>query len=415
VTQSVHVVYSACASIRMSAAICAMCAMCTMCTMCAAIVCLSCLITTRRRKRWATEDHMRILQVAEEHAKRDKLWYAEFGHQPPPTYDISTSPRFDAVTDSATWLEFLDRNGYAVIKGVANKREVRKAHDLLWLFLEEQTSMRRTDPESWTNAAFEAIGEAKTGICQGLNVGHSKLCWFLRCLPHVRKVFESIWKTDELVVSFDGINIFRPTAEQICRRTRSDWWHVDQGRFKTGRHAIQGFVSLTDATPATGGLCVIPGSHTSHEDLMTYAATHDRDHVRVPSPGINPLCRHPKLVRCLAGDLVLWDSRTVHCNTPALFDSLEVPPTGAAHSSATHRSDRLLRVAVYVCMLPAHTLSAEARDLRRLAFAAHIGTTHWPDHFVDAHRLEPLKKSFGSKDIGASMEAASKACSDLIG
>jgi len=187
VTQSVHVVYSACASIRMSAAICAMCAMCTMCTMCAAIVCLSCLITTRRRKRWATEDHMRILQVAEEHAKRDKLWYAEFGHQPPPTYDISTSPRFDAVTDSATWLEFLDRNGYAVIKGVANKREVRKAHDLLWLFLEEQTSMRRTDPESWTNAAFEAIGEAKTGICQGLNVGHLKLCWFLRCLPHVRR------------------------------------------------------------------------------------------------------------------------------------------------------------------------------------------------------------------------------------
>ena len=384
------------------------------CAMCAAFTCLRGLITTRRRKRWAEEDHKRILRVAEEHAKRDELWYAEFGYEPPPTYDTSTTPRFDAVTDSATWLEFLDTHGYAVIKEVANRGEIEEAHALLWSFLEHQTSMRRSNPESWTNAVFETIGEAKTGICQGCNVGHSMLCWFLRCLPRVRTVFESIWKTNELIVSFDGINIFRPTTEDSSRRTRSDWWHVDQGRFKMGRHAIQGFVSLTDATPATGGLCVIPGSHTSHEDLMTYAATNDRDHVRVPSPEINPLCRHPKLVRCLAGDLVLWDSRTVHCNTPALADALTVRSEGAAHRPAAHCSDRLLRVAAYVCMLPAKTLSAEARDRRRLAFAARIGTTHWPDHFVDAHRLEPLKKSIGAKGIAASMEAASKACRGLI-
>lgn len=381
---------------------------------CAATVCLKRLIEKRRRKRWAAEDHERIRRVAEEHAKRDKRWYAQCGDQPPPAYDTSTDPRF-AVTDSAAWLEFLDVHGYAVVRNVADRGEVEEAHDLLWSFLEEHTPMRRSYPDSWTNAAFETIGEAKTGICQGLNVGHSKLCWFLRCLPRVRTVFESIWKTTELVASFDGINIFRPTSDDSSRRTRSGWWHVDQGRFKTGRHAIQGFVALTDATPATGGLCVIPGSHTTHEDLMAYAATNDRDHVRVPSPDINPLCRHPKLVRCLAGDLVLWDSRTVHCNTPALADALEAPSADdAEHPPAARRSDQLLRVAAYVCMLPASTLSAEARDRRRLAFAARIGTTHWPDHFVDAVRLKPCRKSLGAKGVAASVDAASKPCRDLI-
>ena len=84
-----------------------------------------------------------------------------------------------------------------------------------------------------------------------------------------------------------------------------------KGPTKIGLQAVQGFVSLTDATPQTGGLCVIPGSHTSHDDLMSYAPRWDDDFVIVPEPEINPACRGGKLVQCKAGDLVLWDSRTV--------------------------------------------------------------------------------------------------------
>merc|ERR1712054_55562 len=289
------------------------------------------------------------------------------------------------------------------------------AHDLLWSFLHEKTQMRRGDASSWTHEAFEAIGEAKTGICQGLDVGHSELCWFLRCLPNVRHVFESIWKTEELIVSFDGINIYRPTIDGTSCRTRSGWWHVDQGRFKRGRHAIQGFVSLTDATPASGGLCVMPGSHEFHDDLMSYAATNDRDHVRVPSPNINPLCRNPRFITCIAGDLVLWDSRTVHCNTPSLEDLGDAPSAHAAHATHEPCWDELLRVVAYICMLPASALSAKARARRRLAFATHIGTTHWPDEFVDGHRLEPLKNSLNANDIDMALTSASKTCRDLVG
>lgn len=188
-------------------------------------------------------------------------------------------------------------------------------------------------------------------------------------------MFEAIWETKELLVSFDGMNVYRPITGDGAHRTRSGWWHVDQGRLKKGRQAIQGFVSLTDATPSTGGLCVMPGSHTSFEDLLTYAATNDSDHVRVPSSEINPLCHNPRLVTCLAGDIVVWDSRTVHCNTPPLVDALE--PQYALRDSPC--LDKLLRVAVYLCMTPARAVSAEARVLP-------------PTRLRDAHWHHPLAR-----------------------
>lgn len=49
----------------------------------------------------------------------------------------------------------------------------------------------------------------------------------------------------------------------------------------------------------------------------------------------------PKLVCCSAGDLVLWDSRTVHCNSPALEPDAQqqaVPD--------------FIRAVAYVCMTP---------------------------------------------------------------
>ena len=52
---------------------------------------------------------------------------------------------------------------------------------------------------------------------------------------------------------------------------------------------------------------------------------------------------------CKAGDLVLWDSRTIHCNSPALK-----PPTTALG----YRDDELLRAVVYTCMTPQHMATA---------------------------------------------------------
>ena len=65
---------------------------------------------------------------------------------------------------------------------------------------------------------------------------------------------------------------------------------MDQGCSKRGFHAVQGLVLLTDANAHTGGLCVVPGSHKAHDELMRYTVTSPdgMDFVVVPSPQTSP-------------------------------------------------------------------------------------------------------------------------------
>jgi len=161
---------------------------------------------------------------------------------------------------------------------------------------------------------------------------------------------------------------------------------VDQGRLKLGKHAVQGLVSLYDASSRTGGLCVVPGSHRAHRDLVSYAAMNDADYVAVPEPNFNPAVRGARLVSCNAGDLVLWDSRTVHCNTPS------PDPQPSANDGAPEQDHcELLRAVGYVCMTPRRWASQDTLRMRRRAFAAKVGSTHWPHEFKPLANLECLK------------------------
>jgi len=276
-------------------------------------------------------------------------------------------------------LEYLKSHGFVVVKGAATAKDIDAAKDLLWEFLEEETGMRRAEaPTTWTNSNFKAVGDPVNGIVNGNGFGHSRFCWFVRTLPAVRASFASIWGTEKLVSSFDGGNVFRPYhiggADGPSHRTLGGWWHVDQGRTKRGLHAVQGLVSLYDATARTGGLCVVPGSHRTHADLMSYAAMNDNDYVAVPEPTLNPVLQGARLVTCKAGDLLLWDSRTIHCNTPA-------PDPLSATERLPGEADALLRAVCYVCMTPRRWASRATLRARRAAFAAGIGSTHWPHEF----------------------------------
>ena len=303
-----------------------------------------------------------------------------------PTIAAEPAPqRFDP--DDPALMQHLEREGFAVVKCVASAGEVAHAVDLLWGFLEDNAEMRRDDPASWADARFRLVGDPTNGIVNGQGFGQSEVCWFVRTLPRVRAAFEAIWGTQHLITSFDGGNVFRPfhrrcnadsdgtgtgASTTAPQRTSGGWWHVDQGPTKGGMQAVQGLVSLRAATEHTGGLCVIPGSHLDHDDLMRYAASNDGDYVAVPEPAINPAVRRGRLVTCMPGDLLLWDSRTIHCNTPALVDPTE---------QLGYPEDALLRAVTYVCMTPRSKASYGVLRARRRAFAAGVGTSHWPHEF----------------------------------
>eukprot|EP00746_Dinoflagellata_sp_MGD_P004688 gnl/MRDRNA2_/MRDRNA2_109067_c0_seq1.p1 gnl/MRDRNA2_/MRDRNA2_109067_c0~~gnl/MRDRNA2_/MRDRNA2_109067_c0_seq1.p1 ORF type:complete len:405 (+),score=72.13 gnl/MRDRNA2_/MRDRNA2_109067_c0_seq1:92-1306(+) len=310
--------------------------------------------------------------------------------RPPPTpeeelsmLDVTESERF-ALDNPAAWLEHLDKEGYAVIAGVADAENIARAEALLWEFIEQKTTWKRDNPETWTDAAFDGIGSVARGLVNGAGMGQSDFLWYLRTLPSVHKVFSLIWKTEELLVSFDGGAIFRPWNHGF-RKTIGGWWHVDQGRGKKGLHAVQGFISLYDADSRTGGLTVVPKSHLRFDEVVEDQQNPDIDYCTV-QPYCSVLQELPrKLVCCKAGDIVLWDSRTVHANAPAPQQPVCEP-------------GRLLRAVAYICMTPKRFASQEVLEGRRLAYEYRVMTSHWP------HKL----------DLGSQSDEAPRSLKDAV-
>ena len=352
----------------------------------------------------------------------------------------SDTPRFSAHDSSAmdAAMSFLSEHGYAVISDVGSAEEVERAHDLFWEFMSKTfpgKMLSRHNIRSWADLPI-----MQTGVCWAGGVGTSAFQWHIRSLPTVKAVFERVWEGEKnLVASFDGCGVFRPTLTGAAGGgkpvrheewvTKSAWFHVDQNPVsKPGRECVQGLFSVFDQDETTGGLVVIPGSHHAFNSLASLVKTKStHDFVTIPN-GHFMLDRavgatRPKLVKCRAGDFVLWDSRTVHCNSPALRDQLwlaeqekaaigsrasvtsssnsrtqaffdfiadlreMLPSLPAAVSSSSSKAPppRLQRLVSYQCMTPLSKVNprslAQYREARLEAVEVGMTTNHWAHEF----------------------------------
>eukprot|EP01006_Ploeotia_vitrea_P053301 TRINITY_DN67774_c11_g5_i1.p1 TRINITY_DN67774_c11_g5~~TRINITY_DN67774_c11_g5_i1.p1 ORF type:complete len:318 (+),score=13.53 TRINITY_DN67774_c11_g5_i1:52-1005(+) len=292
--------------------------------------------------------------------------------------------RFSVADQLQEGLNYLDRNGYVVFGGALNTEQVEHAKNLLWDHIENEIDtdicdddIRRDDPSSWTGAW---PGSASTGIISSNGIGQSQFLWFVRGNENVRRAFAGIWGTDSLLTSFDGGNVFRDWSKEPLYKTENGWYHVDQNAAKCpDKEAVQGLVSLYDATAVTGGLTVLPRSH------LQFAEFSERHNVTKARPDYiqlrhsDPVFQIPKkLVTCFAGDLCLWDSRTVHCNTPGGTFPVE---DGAVPGKA--QPGELLRACAYVCMTPRSKANEHTLQLRKKIFRKGVTTSHWPHRNVD--------------------------------
>lgn len=171
---------------------------------------------------------------------------------------------------------------------------------------------------------------------------------------------------------------------------------MDQGSARQGRHAVQGLISLYEASGQTGGLTVVPGSHLFFQEFIKGQNDPSKDFYSIPQNSA-ALKEHSKqLVCCRPGDLVLWDSRTIHASAPA-----PLPPETPIH--------QLLRAVGYVCMTPKSFASADVLALRRFAYEHGVTTSHWP-HKHDV-KSEPLE----GDDAQRSLSEASEEIAALVG
>ena len=126
---------------------------------------------------------------------------------------------------------------------------------------------------------------------------------------------------------------------------------------------------------------MVPGSHRLFESIPDrYSDRLARipeaiDHFRFPADDPQLLETPPIMPHLEAGDLLLWDSRTIHCSSPAL------------ETAPTIDSADLLRVASLVCMMPRARSNAEVVAQRRAAVVARTSTTNWSDCFIDADQF----------------------------
>ncbi len=213
-------------------------------------------------------------------------------------------------------------------------------------------------------------------------MGQSAFMWNIRSHRQVKRVYERLWNRSDLLVLFDGCGIFRDWSYNETWKTENGWNHVDQNpNAKPNRCCVQGFVSLTNQNESKGGLIVYPKSHLRFSELQGLG-NKSRDFVIIPSThsifdGGRAI---GKLIHCNAGDLVLWDSRLIHCNSPAT-----VPKTRNGEVD-------LLRIVAYVSMSPINLVSKqytldEFRFQREEMVKNNCTLTHWSTELILGSKL----------------------------
>jgi ectoine hydroxylase-related dioxygenase (phytanoyl-CoA dioxygenase family) len=268
--------------------------------------------------------------------------------------------------------------GFAVVKGAIPSERVKylvnKSNEWLGSF---GTGLDFDNPETWLaeNLPIQnAIVRSYAGYC----LPHEKFMWEARMEPGVLDAFAKLWGTDELLVSFDGINITFPNRKDLA--ARKPWQHIDQGPSKRGCHCVQGIIHLSHSGPEDGGLTVVPESHKLHDEFL-------RDH-----PHIKPyknkdiyifsseelewfkargmtaykVCVEP-------GDLIMWDSRTIHWG-----------------ADPTEKGETIRR-AIYATYMPAKLASKEQLAQKKYSFENFGSTTHWPfEHLGSGRTIEVM-------------------------
>ena len=254
------------------------------------------------------------------------------------------------------------------------------------------TPLDMNDRSTWK--AENLPVQSKLNTFDNYGVVHEKFMWDARMEPGVVDTFAKIWETDELLVSYDSLNITFPGRED--KPARAPWPHIDQSPFKRGMHCIQGIINLSHAGPEDGSLICLPRSHGFNDeffdsqtdpeswDKIDWRRFSEKEMEWWTKKGLSPI-----KVAAEPGDLIVWDSRTVHWG-----------------GEPTEKSD-VIRTVIYASYSPAEKATKEAIEEKRRVFAAYGATTHWahdniflrpqvarfPDGTIDPKdRKEPLEK-----------------------
>mmetsp|Transcript_13713 Transcript_13713/g.44721 ORF Transcript_13713/g.44721 Transcript_13713/m.44721 type:complete len:489 (-) Transcript_13713:48-1514(-) len=286
-----------------------------------------------------------------------------------------------AVGDVEGCRRLLDEHGVVVFRSVADAASVKRAEDLFWRWLETHTSARRGDARTHLPSVFESIGYANTGVVTKFSVGQSAFLW--HCRKAARPAWATVWgtttKDDALVSSFDGCGVWRNPYlhldEKAKAYTDGNWYHLDQNfNEDPGFKGYQGLLHVGGAgTALTGSTVVVPGSHRDFEANCTRGgkALDRGSFVRLTSKEDRAYCdvRAVQVAPLEPGDVLVWDSRVVHCSAGCAKGLPQTHPLRADDDPPP-----LARLVAYVAMLPRSKISSGVAEKRRAAVRKGTGS-----------------------------------------
>lgn len=267
--------------------------------------------------------------------------------------------------------EILDKYGVAILPNILNDEEINEMINGMWDYLEHITSkfetpINRNNSETWSE--IFKLFPLHSFLIQYWGIGHAQVCWTLRQNPKIVEIFAKLWKTDDLVVSFDGASFHMPP--EITGRghyKNNTWFHTDQRLSDSKFRCIQSWTTGFDVNPGDATLTFMEGSHNYHKEFATvFNKTdlkddwykYDEDEIKW---FLEKGCKI-KSITCPAGSLVMWDSRLGHAGKESLKD----------------RNQQNFRCVVYLCYTPRSQATITAIKKKQKAFNEKRTTNHWP-------------------------------------
>ena len=266
----------------------------------------------------------------------------------------------------------LQEYGVAIIPNVLNHQECGEIVSGIWDFLEYiskpwDTPLDRNNQESWKS--FYQLYPLHSMLLKNWNIGHAHISWKIRQNPKILEIFSILWnvKPEELLVSFDSFNFHIPPEI-----TNSGWFrnklllHCDQSFTDNTFKCIQSWVTGLDINENDGTLAFLEKSHHFHKqfgrdfEIKDLSNCYKLNSIEIDY-FINNQCSLKK-IKCPKGSLVLWDSRTIHC---------DIEPNKS-------RSIPNFRAIIYLCYLPRNLASEKDIQKKQKAFEELRTTSHWP-------------------------------------
>ncbi len=291
-----------------------------------------------------------------------------------PSKDVSTYEYEKYICNITNVKQMLDAYGVAIIPNLINSKECDQMKTGMWDYLETVTAnlpvpMKKSDHKTWSS--FKHLYPKHSMLIQNWSIGHAQFIWKLRTNPKIMKVFSKLWSCDpeDLLVSFDGASFhFPPEITGFGWVDESKTWlHSDQSYYKPGFSCVQSWINAYDTNDGDATLTVLEGSNRFHQEFANTFKPENRTDWNLLEK--RELDWYEKTkgcarvnIKCPAGSLVLWDSRTIHCGT----------------EPNKSRTKSNYRCCVYLCYTP-RSMATEAILSKKIKAWKDLRTTsHWP-------------------------------------